>query len=211
MADGVQSFLSEPQWRAIPEYLDSNTDIASVGIRLRSELSNYLIDAPVLIIEAHKLLGSRISREDNRIEHLMARITDLERRVQAWYRIYVIPHITITIESSGSATASDATEASERIYPKLIFAFVDCVICSLLATLEDLVDRLGESHECPNARFPSRPLTPKSCATRRNVARSAFIFVQARSEVSVKQLSFGLSRLGFNPLSLHGITTSSIW
>jgi hypothetical protein len=191
IANKEQCFLSAPEWRALPEQPLDSLDMTSIGIQLRTQLTDFLLDLPELLARAQLLLTAPAPRIDDGLKSLSSYTTGLKRRIEFWYERAVFPHIC----PQKPRDIREIMHISDREYPELLFIFLDCVICSLLVKLDDLLNALESAHVPQELKLPSSPSNISPYMIRREVARSALILVQARSTVTAKQLSFGLNHL----------------
>lgn len=154
-----------------------------------------MIELPDLTSRVHGIKSS--SGEDNAayLESLTTRTTDLKRRVQTWYESAVLPYIPFKVPEG----AVDITTATEREYPALLFAVVDCVACALLVKLDDVSASLDNGY---NSFDPRVLLAPDSTeyAMRQEVIRSATRYVQTHSAATAKCLRFGQKTLDYTPI-----------
>ncbi|KAH8890411.1 hypothetical protein GQ53DRAFT_175987 [Thozetella sp. PMI_491] len=194
LATEGQCFLSDPEWRALPQHPLYSLDTPSLGIRLRTQLSDFLVDVPALTSAARLLLSTPGLESDAGLSRLTSRVRELIHRIEMWYEHQVYPHVRPKTRHGIDEDLSD------REYPELLFSFLDCVICAVLVKLDDLAEslsRLQNPDAVSSTSLSERPGICNLYTARVVVARLARQLVESQSAVTAKQLCFGLRRLGF--------------
>lgn len=192
MANPGHCFLSEPTWRNLPENHLGSPHQPSLSIQLRNQLSDFLVEIPGLMAKAFMLLATPIQSDQLCLTNLAIYISGLIRRIELWYETDVLPNIcSRTPERTIGMKYTHARE-----YADLLLGVVDCVTCALLNKLDDLTASLDDACNWQDLELSISRLDQKSYSTRRQVTLTAFMFVKAQSEVTAKQLIFGLGRLG---------------
>ena len=145
---------------------------------LRRQLTGFLRQFTSLMADEIAMSSS-----ETRIHH----VSHLKQQVVSWYRTRVYPIISVTPMVPAHHLDCSFPEACERKYPQIIFAFLDCVICSLICALDEIIvakdplDALHSPHPGNNAA--------------REVAAMAYLNVCETSYITAQHLSFGLGKL----------------
>ncbi|KAH8671710.1 hypothetical protein BX600DRAFT_252560 [Xylariales sp. PMI_506] len=193
IADERPSFLLQPCWRALNERPSNfpNTEVS--GIRLRSQLCDFLVELPGIIARSRQLIGETDLKNRTALDAVMVQVMDLNHRLEIWYEEELHPqvHAHIADDSSKSKHLHDGKDI------RLVFTFLNCITCSLLVRLYDLVTEIRDALEV-SEEFATSPRDANVYRLRREVARSTYLQVQKRSLVTARQLSFGLSNLGYS-------------
>ena len=192
MANPGHCFLSEPAWCSLPDNPLGSLHPPSLSIRLRNELSDFLVEVPGLMSKAIMLLTTPMRSDQLCLTNLAICTSDLTHRIELWYESDVLPNIC----SGTPEPTSDIKYTHHRKYPELLLGVVDCVTCAVLNKLDDLAASLDDARNLPDLELSIPRLDQKSYSTHQQVTRTAFMFVQAQSELTAKQLLFGLGRLG---------------
>lgn len=119
-------------------------------------------------------------------------ISDLIHRIESWYESDVLPNVSTRMPEC----ISEMKYTHHREYSELLLGVVDCVTCALLNKLGDLVAGLDDARSWLELELSLPRLDEKSYSTRLQVTHNAFTFVKAQSELTAKQLIFGLGKLG---------------
>jgi hypothetical protein len=141
------------------------------------------------------LLTTPVQEDTAHRRDLLNQMAELKQRIEEWYETTLYPHIYDT----AVLDIRDIRHIQSRDYPGLLLALLDCVACSLLIKLDGLAARLDTASNYNISCTPLSLNDDQMYITRCEVARSACMFVQARSEVTTKQMHFGLSNLGYVP------------
>lgn len=161
----------------------------SPSILLRCQLSDFLIEVPGLLSKANELSVSYTTNKSDLYRDFTLVVCCLLSRIRSWYDQNVIP--LICGEKPNNSEQPNGIWR-ERNYPDLLFAVLDCVVCSLLAKLSHLATHLGEKSSGSNIWHL---ITPSTGLAYTEIASGAYSFVQQHSYVMGKQLAFGQSKL----------------
>lgn len=111
----------------------------------------------------------------------------LRQQVTSWYCTDVYPHVCITPITPASLAGTRFPEVRQRNYRQVIYAFLDCVICSLVCALEEVILVADQDH--------SSQETNAGYAAAKHVAAMSKSVVCETSYITAQHLSFGLERL----------------
>lgn len=162
-------------------------------IRLKSELCDYLIDIPEMIIESSRLVVAAKNPQGlgglrPRVARLKARVSSMKQSLETWFGREVEPDLFAGPSSKGQ----EEERSIEYSGPGLLRPVFDCVVNSTLMVFERMTRRLEclEGMQASEADFPSIDYI-----RRRRRVETAYSYVKMRSAVCSKPLELGLRQL----------------
>ncbi|KAH8892453.1 subtilisin-like protein [Thozetella sp. PMI_491] len=188
IADRTHCFLSQPEWRLLPGKIHGLSCSASLSQTLRNQLSEILPEIPGIVRGAHLLLNSAGPVQDTELRSIWSRATDLQHRLEQWYQKSLLPRVC----GKEGQNLGDTQDSSHREYPEYVFGYLDCVACTVLAKLPDVVSAIENALEISGTDLPPSIYEAGLYTLYKEISYSAWRFIQKRSPIAAKQMRFAI-------------------
>ncbi|KAJ2897711.1 hypothetical protein MKZ38_004488 [Zalerion maritima] len=167
-------FLSHSSWRNLAARTPGPSEfIPSDSMTMRSQLCEFLIDVPELIVGLKSIRISDPSQQSDTSLEMLRRVHDMRQRIEAWYYLRV-PRTRKTPEEGGNERG------------ELLFTVLDCVTHAVLSRLDVSPLTFISQPDAPISVYEGR-----TGSDRLGIARAALEEVRNRSGIAAKPLEFG--------------------
>jgi hypothetical protein len=201
MHTGEQCFLARPEWRAADRVPTESAAYGSEETQMKHMLSKLLMDFPDIIrqsvdlvksLKAHDCQRDLQRQQQRALEDALNRQLKMKQELQRWFA-------TVSLRTKCDTTPTEPEAApSKPPYRNLFCGIVDCIANSTLVKLDRMLlclSRFLHSKSHGVHDLVSSPHFLHLIAERRIVAREAFVFVKATSDIGTKPLDSGLQMI----------------
>lgn len=177
------------------------------SISLRSELCDFLVDVPSLILEVSRFSDSSMmcctdsAARAEQCEIVYRQISAFKHTIETWYSTSIVPQYTMSLSTSNTSLGGKKDRLGQsQVLPcgnqlDVLLAVVDCLSNAIMLRLDMLLAKLASILEYDLTGSGDS----NSILLQRRIAVSQSLeFIKGSSHVAAKPLKFGLQQLWSN-------------